>query len=220
MKVKNRSKRLNKRTLIIVFCLGLVLIAIGCYLKSIELRDAKNNEEEAVEEELPITFKYTADGYKEDDIYTVVFLNDVISPKIKQFDSAKEARESFTNASGSERLFCLKHKLKGDQVLESYIRFVIAEDAEKKDTNLKSGEYDIQGGTEQSYESNKQVLKEAFGEKNCSETNVNYHCSGAGLDAYAFAIGYIGVFDGSWYCDILSDGTSVCEAGQYEGTKQ
>ena len=215
MKVKRKLKKLNRSTIIVVTCIGIVLIVIGCFLKSIESRNRQNNEEE----DLGVVEKYTADGYKRDDeINTTIWLEDVIPEKIKQYDTAEEVLEAMKEASGSERQFYLKHKVKGEKVAESYIEFIISDEAAKESPGLTAGTYAIRGGKASYYNSNKEIMDNAFGESNCSMYKKDYYyCSGAGLDVYNFVRGYIGVFDGEWYCDIQSNGTSACEAGAFQG---
>lgn len=218
MKVKRRLKKLNRSTIIVVTCIGIVLIVIGCFLKSIESRNKQNNEDNE-EEDLSVVEKYTADGYKRDDeINTTIWLEDVIPEKIKQYDTAEEVLEAMKEASGSERQFYLKHKVKGEKVAESYIEFIISDEAAKESTGLTAGTYAIRGGKASYYNSNKEIMDNAFGESNCSMYKKDYYyCSGAGLDVYNFVRGYIGVFDGEWYCDIQSNGSSACEAGAFQG---
>lgn len=218
MKVKRRLKKLNRSTIIVVTCIGIVLIVIGCFLKSIESRNKQNNEDNE-EEDLGVVEKYTADGYKRDDeINTTIWLEDVIPEKIKQYDTAEEVLEAMKEASGSERQFYLKHKVKDKKVAESYIEFIISDEAAKESTGLTAGTYAIRGGKASYYNSNKEIMDNAFGESNCSMYKKDYYyCSGDGLDVYNFVRGYIGVFDGEWYCDIQSNGSSACEAGAFQG---
>lgn len=80
-------------------------------------------------------------------------------------------------------------------------------------------------GSNPYYESNKIALNNIFGSENCSETQNGgmpiYSCGraiengnpGIWLNAYTNAFGDTGLTDLDYYCDIYSDGTSICGYG-------
>lgn len=214
MAVVNIKKREDLVTVLI--CVAIVCICLGLLIHSVFFN--KNNSKNS-DNDYPTVVKYTADGYDvHDEENTVVTVGKSIPQAIKYYDTAQDAMDALEEASGNKRKFYLKHNLQNDIVEESFIEFVITDDDENDNQGIKSGTYSIKGGSDADYKENKKVMNEAFGKANCSSKNDIYHCAGAGLDVYAYKYGYIGVFDGEWYCDMQPDDTSVCEAGIYQGT--
>ncbi len=60
------------------------------------------------------------------------------------------------------------------------------------------------------YESNVAILKDAFGEQNCTLSNDHYFCSNSGLSTNVFEDGYITVYYNDMDCSIGSNGNSNC----------
>ena len=117
------------------------------------------------------------------------------------FDTVVEAKDAFNN-----KPFYLKHELENDIVKESYVCF-------EKDSNT----YFLRGGVNESslsekpiYESNKTILKNAFGESNCTQNSSGLQCSAGGLIADATEDGQVDVDGDSAGCFVYSYGASVC----------
>ena len=145
-----------------------------------------------------------------------VYIGDNVSTGVTLFDTVAEAKAAFSN-----RPFYLKHELENDIVKESYVCF-------EKDSNTyclrgfqtydnSTGSYipeyydsEKEYGISPYYESNKTILKNAFGESNCTQNSSSLDCSGGGLRAIASESGYVDVYDGSAGCYVRDIGDSDC----------
>ena len=154
--------------------------------------------------------KYRTLPYKE------VYIGDNVSEGVTLFDTVSEAKAVFNN-----RPFYLKHTIENDMVKESYacfekdgntycLRGFKTCDSET-DTYLPEY-YDSEKGYGVSpyHESNKTILKQAFGSANCTDKSSSFSCSVSGLHAYALEQGDVGAHDGSSGCDVIYYGHSYC----------
>ena len=134
------------------------------------------------------TNRHNVEGY--------VWLNQTIPSDITFHETVSGAKNAFSN-----RQFYLKHTIENDIVKESYVCF-------EKDSNT----YCLRGYTDDTYyESNKTILKQAFGESNCTQYSSYLSCGAGGLSADAYEDGGGGAYDGSAYCRVYSDGSSTCD---------
>ena len=144
-------------------------------------------------------------------------LNQAMPSQIEFHETVNVAKSAFNN-----RPFYLKHTIENDIVKESYVCF-------EKDGNIyclqgqhtyesgapgncKSEYYDSENNKCIStyYESNKMILKQAFGESNCTQYSSYLYCSAGGLNARAYEDGHVGAHGGSADCYVYDNGTSSC----------
>ena len=147
-----------------------------------------------------------------------VYIGQKLADDITLYNTVNEAKAAFNN-----RPFYLKHELENDIVKESYVCF-------EKDSNTyclqgqhtyesgatgncKSEYYDSENNKCIStyYESNKMILKQAFGENNCTQNSSRLSCSVGGLIAYADEYGRVGASEDSVYCYVSHYGYSYCD---------
>ena len=155
--------------------------------------------------------RYTTNKYINGNDNEFVEIGKKPTENITLYNTVAEAKNAFNN-----RPFYLKHTIDNDIVKESYVCF-------EKDGNtycLRGLDvYDREGTckTEEYpdckslyYESNKTILKQAFGESNCTDNTSYLHCSVSGLSADAYGDG--GAYAGGGYaeCDTGRDGYSAC----------
>ena len=141
----------------------------------------------------------------------IVYIGDNVSEGVTLFDTIAEAKSAFSN-----RPFYLKHTIENDIVKESYVCFekdgntycLRGLDVYDREDNCKTEEYsDCKSPY---YESNKTILKNAFGESNCTDYSSALRCGAGGLDAGADEDGNVSAYDGSADCNVSSDGNSGC----------
>ena len=137
-----------------------------------------------------------------------ILIDQEVPKEIKQYKNFEEARKDFSN-----RLFCLKHKIKNGKVKESYVEFIITEDMTNINKNINFGIYSLKG-YEKDYENNKEVLLESFGESNCKENTDHMHCNIGLYYANAFQNGYVEVGKDYWNCYVTDKGVSRCDFGK------
>ena len=165
--------------------------------------------------------RYTTNMYQEDSEgnwieNSSVWIGRKPTDNITLYNTVAEAKSAFSN-----RPFYLKHELENDIVKDSYVCF-------EKDSNTyclrgfqtydnNAGEYipeyyDSEKGYGISlyYESNKTILKNAFGESNCTQYSSYLNCSVRGLSARAYEYGNVDADDGSANCDVGYYGHSYC----------
>ena len=136
-----------------------------------------------------------------------------IPSSITQYSSAAEANSSYG------RRFCLKHIVVNDIVTESYLEFIVTQYDVDNYPGMTVGTYALRGAgaTYNSstnkynddspyYESNKQVLLNAFGSSNCNFIQ----CIRGSLAIYSEKNGYVNADDTACYCRVLSSGKSFC----------
>ena len=129
-------------------------------------------------------------------------LNQAMPSHITFHETVSVAKSAFNN-----RPFYLKHEIENDIVKESYVCF-----------ERNSNTYCLRGGINESslsekpiYESNKTILKQAFGESNCTDHSSYLDCSEGVWSAYANLDGYVDAYVGSAYCRVSSNGISNCK---------
>ena len=147
-----------------------------------------------------------------------VYIEDNVSEGVTLYNTVAEAKNAFNN-----RPFYLKHEIENDIVKESYVCF-------EKDSNtycLRGQQtYEQVNGSWQCksefldsetnkclstyYESNKTILKQAFGESNCTQNSSALNCGAGGLYALAADDGTVDASDASAYCRVERDGNSNC----------
>ena len=161
--------------------------------------------------------RYTTNQYNStygDDSY--VWIGKKPTDNITLYNSVAEAKSAFNN-----RPFYLKHTIENDIVKESYVCF-------EKDSNTyclrgfqtydsNAGEYlpeyyDSEKGYGISpyYESNKTILKQAFGESNCTQYSSYLSCGAGGLFANAYEGSRVNAYADSAVCNVDYSGVSYC----------
>ena len=202
------------------------------YKVRVEFKDVEASQLPSQEE--TIKFKFSVDYVQADDTgeevvhgltgtkyrtlpYKVVYIGDNVSEGVTLFDSVSEAKNAFSN-----RPFYLKHEIENDIVKESYVCF-----EKEGNTYCLQGQHTYQSGAPGNcksefydsennkclstyYESNKQILKEAFGESNCTQNSSSLYCGAGGLYADAYEYGNVRAGDGSANCYVSSYGSSYC----------
>ena len=147
-----------------------------------------------------------------------VRLNQTMPSHITFHETVSAAKSSFNN-----RPFYLKHTIENDIVKESYVCFekdsntyCLRGQATKEQVNnnfqCKSEFLDSETNKCLStyYESNKTILKNAFGESNCTDNSSSLYCNAGGLRAYADENGDVDAFDDSAVCNVYGSGYSGC----------
>ena len=168
---------------------------------------------------------------------SVVWLNQTFPTTIEKFTTASAAMNKLSEVSGGETPFYLKHKLENNIVRESYVEFVVTEEMANANPGMNPGTYALRGektGTYDSnwyftcydeyydsdndmcvspyYESNKEVIKQAFGSlwsNYCYIDSSSSDCSVLGLDVYVYVGGYVSAGKHPWYCNV-DDASSTC----------
>ena len=156
------------------------------------------------------------DTSKPDNNY--IRLNQKMPSQITFYETANAAKAAFNN-----RPFYLKHTIENDMVKESYVCF-------EKDGNTYclQGQQTYENSTgswkcksefldsesnrclSTYYESNKTILKQAFGESNCTQNSSILDCSAGGLYAYAYEKGIVDANGGFAQCNVSYNGNSYC----------
>ena len=165
--------------------------------------------------------------------YNAVWLNQAIHETIPYFETPAEALSTIATASSKDLPFYLKHKVVNGIVTEQYVEFVVTEALAQANSGMVAGTYTLRGEkTEENgayivgtdyispyYEANKEALKTAFGyatnASRCTEYGTGrssyFSCSVSGLNANAFASGYMIVNDTAGSsCNVLSSGFAYC----------
>ena len=162
--------------------------------------------------------RYTTNKYINGNDNEYVWIGQKPTENITLYNTVAEAKNAFNN-----RPFYLKHELENDIVKDSYVCF-------EKDGNTyclrgqstyervnnswqcKSEFYDSVNDKCLStyYESNKAILKTAFGESNCTQSSSRLGCSVGGLIASADEYGYVYANAGSAGCGVSDIGYSYC----------
>ena len=163
--------------------------------------------------------RYTTNKYNStygDDSY--VWIGKKPTDNITLYNTVAEAKAAFSN-----RPFYLKHEIENDIVKDSYVCF-------EKDSNTyclrgqaiyekvnnswqcKSEFYDSENNKCLStyYESNKTILKQAFGDSKCTQSSSSLYCSAGGLYASAGEYGFVNAYDASADCYVDNNGDSHC----------
>ena len=155
-----------------------------------------------------------------------LYLNQAVPANAILHLTVNEALADWTNASvmnKSSQPFYLKHKIENDVVKESYVVFVVTDEMAAANPGMKVGTYELRGGIDEEeatdktiYETNKDVIKEAFDYENhsnrCTDNSSDFNCNVSGLYADAYTHGYVRASDyGSTHCYVISDGDSNCD---------
>ena len=162
--------------------------------------------------------RYTTNKYINGNDNEYVWIGQKPTENITLYNTVTEAKAAFSN-----RPFYLKHELENDIVKDSYVCFEKDSNTyclrgqatyEKVNNNwqCKSEFYDSENNKCLStyYESNKTILKNAFGESTCTQYSSDLYCSEGGLGAGAYESGYVYVRGDSAECYVGSGGGSRC----------
>ena len=125
------------------------------------------------------------------------------------FDGEFSSYQDAMVASG-QSVFSLEVKDAGGNVIDTYIGFVLSDEA-----------YYLHGGIDEHllqdkpvYDSNKQILQEAFGSSNCSESVDNgyayYYCSIPDMSAGVNSGGPVSAGEGNYFCNLYDSGELSC----------
>ena len=173
---------------------------------------------ENIDSEFHLITKYTVNvtNYYNDEDFVWIGKNP--TSNITLYNTVEEAKASFSN-----RPFYLKHELEHGVVKDSYACYELNNNTtclkgqktyENIDGNWKcKSEYlnIVTNRCESTYyESNKTLLKESFGETNCTQNTSNYDCVIPGLHAYVYEEGSIHVDNSSGDCNVDNLGSSYC----------
>ena len=167
--------------------------------------------------------------------WNVVWFNQEYPETIPYFETPAEALSAIAIASSKDLPFYLKHKVENGIVTEQYVEFVVTETLAQANTGMVPGTYTLRGErtydvdtslyiVDESYispyyEANKEALKTAFGyatnASRCTESGTGrssgFNCSVSGLDANAFANGYVVASDPAGSrCAVRSSGYADC----------
>ena len=166
--------------------------------------------------------------------WNAVWVNQEYPEAIPYFETPAEALSAIATASSKDLPFYLKHKVENGIVTEQYVEFVVTETLAQANAGMVAGTYTLRGektyengayivGTDYIspyYEANKEVIKTAFGyatnASRCSESGTgrssNFHCSVSGLNANAYAYGYVLAGDAAGStCYATRDGGTGCQ---------
>ena len=166
--------------------------------------------------------------------WNAVWVNQEYPEAIPYFETPAEALSAIATASSKDLPFYLKHKVENGIVIEQYVEFVVTETLAQANAGMVAGTYTLRGektyengayivGTDYIspyYEANKEVIKTAFGyatnASRCSESGTgrssNFHCSVSGLNANAYAYGYVLAGDAAGStCYATRDGGTGCQ---------
>ena len=163
--------------------------------------------------------RYTTNKIINDNDNSYVLIGQKTTDNIILYNSGTEAKANFNN-----RPFYLKHEIENDIVKDSYVCFekdgseycIRGQYTSEKTNNLwqcKSEFYDVINDQCIStyYESNKTILKEAFGESNCDEYPYNLNC---GVDEFYVSAdkdGGVSAYDDTAGCSVSINGRSGCQ---------
>ena len=152
-----------------------------------------------------------------DDSY--VWIGQKPTENITLYNTMTEAKAAFSN-----RPFYLKHELENDIAKDSYVCFEKDSNTyclrgqaiyEKVNNNWQCKSEFLDSETKKClstyYESNKTILKNAFGESNCTQSSSALYCSTSGLDTTADEYGNVGAGVGSANCSVYGTGISSCD---------
>ena len=203
------------------------------YKVRVEFKDVSADKLPSSEE--TIKFKFSVDYVQADDTaeavihgltgtkyrtlpYHQIDIGDNVSEGVTLFDSVAEAKAAFNN-----KPFYLKHTIENDIVKDSYVCFekdgndycLRGQETGENSTGTwkcKSEFYDAVNDKCLStyYEPNKTILKNAFGESNCTNTTAGLVCNAGDLYANVTEYGNVNAYDGSTGCNASDDGSSSC----------
>ena len=163
--------------------------------------------------------RYTVNGY-EGNLDDNIFIGKEPTDNIILYNTAEEAKAAFF-----DRKFYLKHELEYGIVKDSYACIELNDKTyclrgqhtyDNSTNKCKSEFFDSETnkciGTY--YESNKAILRDAFGESNCTEQissyGSSYSCELSDMWADAETSGYVATEIGTPYCEVDYYGCSVC----------
>ena len=87
--------------------------------------------------------------------------------------------------------YCLKHKVEGGLIIDSYVYFEVTESMANNNAGMTVGTYSLKGSDSSAYDLNKQLLLTAFGASNCQDNNTSYSCAIDGFVASASSNGAV-----------------------------
>ncbi|MBR6137625.1 MAG: hypothetical protein IKQ06_05670 [Bacilli bacterium] len=146
-------------------------------------------------------------------VYADSTLEPVHANEIPYFESYEEIVDDFGHS------FFLMLEMNNNNIAEGkYVGFIINNEVYYiKGEGATLIEENIYDEDSIYFESNKEVLKRAFGENNCSNSNyyssAAYTCSNNNLTANISPKGAVtikGINDGGWYCVVHANGLSFC----------
>ena len=140
--------------------------------------------------------------------------NDALEDWIEEIDALFEMEDDTILINNTYPPFYLKHIIEKDILKESYLTFVITQKMKESNPELKIGTYEIMGNDENSYETNKEIMKEAFGYSNnpsiCRENSNSFRCNISSYYVNIFKDGKVESHSGWYECSISSTGESYC----------
>ena len=163
--------------------------------------------------------RYTTNKYNSTYGYdSYVWIGKKPTENITLYNTVAEAKNAFKN-----RPLYFKHEIENDIVKESYVCFEINPNtyclrgqATYENVNgswqCKSEFYDSVNDKCLStyYESNKTILKNAFGESNCTQYSDNFDCNAYGFRVNVYEYGNASAIVASDNCYLGASGTSHC----------
>lgn len=201
--MKNKNNWLVVLLLLLVLVLGAILIVFG-------LKKMFAIPEKDIEVEKFTGAKYATTINDSGENEGIIKNGEKISNEIVLFDTYEDAINSFENATGNDRLFCLREEIEADVVTKSYLDFTIKPEDVTKDSNITPGSYSLISGENDSYyKVNKQAMEKAFGPGNCVSDDESIICQAIGLKAQVYNTGNIYIEDADYECLALI-GYSQC----------
>lgn len=120
---------------------------------------------------------------------------------------------------GNTRTFYLKHIIINNQIVESYVEFVVTPEMAQNNPEMTAGTYSLRGGINEEsltnrpiYTANESILTTAYNSSKCSPHESGLCCYSSGLEVCAYGDGIVVAYGGGSfdYCSVGSNGSSDC----------
>ena len=108
--------------------------------------------------------------------------------------------------------YYLAHSIQNNVVKNSYVVFTVTPTMVSSSSAMSVGVYTVKGGEASAYTTNKDSIKDAFGQTNCTDNTTSYTCTAAGLTATITSLGEVTISTTSGNCNVTSAGASSCTA--------
>ena len=178
-----------------------------------------NAEAGLTELEPPSPYTYTVNIYDSSKPNNnAIILGQLMPEGITTYNTPASAMAALKAARGGteDYPFFFRHVLDDDDIVtESYVGFVITSSMAQTYQGLTPGTYYLKAGDSTAYNDNKEILLNAFGSANCSETSNYYSCSVFRLAASAGTLGNVGAGDdraSMTICEVNYQGYAYCHS--------
>ena len=133
---------------------------------------------------------------------------------VEELDILSETEDELILLDSIYPPFYLKYIIENDILKEIHLEFIITAKMQQEYPELKIGTYDIKGTDSSSYESNKEIIKEAFGYSNnplrCFENSSSFKCSIPHYQIETTVDGEVGSYLRWYACTIGSSAGYSC----------